>query len=66
MRNRTPSGASTENPLPRPSTTSTVRCVCFQPDEKILGGGCERDPLRHQKKPSAFGEQLTSMFLICW
>src|SRR5690348_4793189 len=27
MRIRTPSGASTENPLPRPFTTSTVRCV---------------------------------------
>ena len=30
MMNRTPSGASTENPLPRPLTTSTVRWVCFQ------------------------------------
>jgi hypothetical protein len=30
MMKRTPSGASTENPLPRPFTTSTVRCVCFQ------------------------------------
>lgn len=27
--NRTPSGASRENPLPLPSTTSTVRWVCF-------------------------------------
>ena len=27
IRNRTPSGASTENPLPRPFTTSTVRWV---------------------------------------
>jgi hypothetical protein len=25
IRKRTPSGASTENPLPRPGTTSTVR-----------------------------------------
>jgi len=30
MRNRTPSGASTENPLPRPFTTSTVRWVWRQ------------------------------------
>src|SRR5580704_14394039 len=30
IRKRTPSGASTENPLPRPFTTSTVRWVCFQ------------------------------------
>src|ERR1700677_1085496 len=30
MRKRTPSGASTEKPLPRPGTTSTVRWVCFQ------------------------------------
>lgn len=30
IRKRTPSGASSENPLPRPGTTSTVRCVCFQ------------------------------------
>jgi hypothetical protein len=27
---RLPSGASTEKPLPRPSTRSTVRCVYFQ------------------------------------
>ena len=30
MRKRTPSGASTEKPLPRPATTSTVRWVCRQ------------------------------------
>lgn len=30
IRNRLPSGASTENPLPRPGTTSTVRCVWLQ------------------------------------
>jgi hypothetical protein len=30
IKKRTPSGASKENPAPRPSTTSTVRCVCFQ------------------------------------
>ena len=30
MRKRTPSGASTEKPLPRPLRTSTVRWVCFQ------------------------------------
>ena len=30
MRNRTPTGASTEKPDPRPGTTSTVRWVCFQ------------------------------------
>jgi kumamolisin len=30
IRKRTPSGASTEKPLPRPGTTSTVRWVCFQ------------------------------------
>ncbi|ANZ41365.1 hypothetical protein BBK82_40810 [Lentzea guizhouensis] len=29
-RNLTPSGASSENPLPRPFTTSIVRCVCLQ------------------------------------
>jgi hypothetical protein len=28
IRNRTPSGGSTENPLPRPGTTSMDRCVC--------------------------------------
>jgi hypothetical protein len=27
VRNRTPSGASSENPLPRPSTTSTTSLV---------------------------------------
>jgi hypothetical protein len=30
IRKRTPSGASSEKPEPRPGTTSTVRCVCFQ------------------------------------
>ncbi len=30
MRKRSPNGASTENPLPRPGTTSAVSCVCFQ------------------------------------
>jgi hypothetical protein len=30
IRNRTPSGASTEKPAPRPGTTSMVRWVCFQ------------------------------------
>ena len=30
IRKRTPSGASTEKPQPRPGTTSTVRWVCFQ------------------------------------
>ena len=30
IRNRLPSGASTENPLPRPGTTSTVRWVWLQ------------------------------------
>ena len=30
MMKRTPSGASSEKPLPRPGTTSTVRWVCFQ------------------------------------
>ena len=30
MRKRLPSGASTEKPEPRPSTTSRVRWVCFQ------------------------------------
>ena len=30
MRKRTPSGASSENPAPRPGTTSSVRWVCFQ------------------------------------
>lgn len=30
IRNRTPSGASSEKPPPRPATTSRVRWVCFQ------------------------------------
>jgi hypothetical protein len=30
IKKRLPSGASTENPLPRPSTTSTVRWVWLQ------------------------------------
>jgi hypothetical protein len=30
MGNRTPSGASTEDPLPRNGTRSTVSCVCCQ------------------------------------
>jgi len=30
IRKRTPSGASTEKPLPRPGATATVRWVCFQ------------------------------------
>jgi hypothetical protein len=30
VRNRTPSGASTLKPAPRPGTTSTKSCVCFQ------------------------------------
>ena len=29
IRNRMPSGASMENPAPRPGTTSSVRSVCF-------------------------------------
>ena len=37
IRKRTPSGASSEKPAPRPGTTSTVRWVCVQ------YSNCERD-----------------------
>ena len=30
VRNRSPSGASSEKPAPRPGTTSMISCVCFQ------------------------------------